>query len=64
MTTCPPSISKFVFAHRRSQKHVRAICSDYATFERRKQEWASTHPGSTPAEYTRAVQRIARECGV
>ena len=64
MTTCPPSISKIVFAHRRSQQHVCSICSDYATFERRKQEWTSTHLDATPAEYTRAIKRFAHKCGV
>ncbi len=64
MTTHPPTVNQLAFAYRRGQQHVRSICSGYATFERRKQEWSSFHPGATPAELSLAMQRIARECGV
>jgi len=33
-------------------------------YERRKAEWKRNNPSSTPAQYDRAVARIARECGV
>ena len=33
-------------------------------YERRKRKWIAAHPEATPAEYTAAMTRIARECGV
>jgi len=37
---------------------------DYARYERLKAEWINAHPEATPAEYTAAITRIARECGI
>lgn len=36
----------------------------FRRYERRKQEWAATHPEALPAEYQRAVRQIADEEGV
>lgn len=36
----------------------------FSSYELRKTEWVLLNPGSSPAEYTAAMQRIAQECGV
>jgi hypothetical protein len=64
MTTNPPSVSRALFARMRSSQRVRTVCNDYATYERRKSEWATSHPGASPAEYDAAMRRIASDLGV
>lgn len=34
------------------------------SYESEKQSWISAHPEATPAEYERAMQRIAKRCEV
>lgn len=33
-------------------------------YEQLKEQWIAAHPGATPAEYTAAMARISRQCGV
>ena len=33
-------------------------------YEFLKQEWIKNHPNATPQEYQKAMQSIARKCGV
>jgi hypothetical protein len=35
-----------------------------ANYEQAKSHWIAQNPEATPAEYTAAVTRLARECGV
>lgn len=36
----------------------------YVEYERRKNEFVMRNPNATPEEYTEAMKRIARECGI
>jgi len=36
----------------------------YQQYEYLKQQWASTHPEATPAQYQKAIQQIARKLGI
>ena len=49
---------------RKASKRRQSICGGYARYECLKAEWIAANWGSTPAEYDRAMHRIARECGV
>jgi len=49
---------------RRQAQHVRPARADYARFERCKADWIDANPEASPAAYTAAMKRIARECGV
>jgi hypothetical protein len=53
-----------VFRARRSSEHRRSICGNYAQYEERKAAWRAINQDATQADHDRAMQRIARECGV
>lgn len=36
----------------------------YALYEQLKAEWLASHPDATPAEIQRAMQAIAKKCGI
>lgn len=36
----------------------------YQQYEQLKQEWIAKHPNSTPEQYQKAMQAIARKCGI
>jgi hypothetical protein len=36
----------------------------YATYELLKAEWVAKNPESTHIEYQKAMQKIARKCGI
>lgn len=38
--------------------------SPWTAYEAAKSAWIASHPVATPAEYTAAMTRIARQCGV
>jgi len=38
--------------------------TNYQNYEMEKRHWVSAHPEATPAEYEKAIQEIARRCGV
>jgi len=40
------------------------VTPDYAQYERMKAEWVASHPNATPTEYTEAIRKIAKDCGV
>lgn len=64
MTTTPPSLNQAIYAQIRAGKRTRSICGDYANFEHSKREWIDANVDASPAQYSAAVTRIARECGV
>ena len=37
---------------------------DYSRYAQLKAAWIYSHPDATPAQYTAAMVRLARECGV
>ncbi len=49
---------------KKKQAPIVEAFDDWREYERRKQEWITKHPGSTPAEYQAAMRRIAQEYGV
>jgi hypothetical protein len=53
-----------LFHLRKASTHRRSICANYAQYEHRKAQWIAGNPGASHVEYDRAMQRIARECGV
>jgi hypothetical protein len=53
-----------VFQARRTSEHRRSICGNYAQYEERKASWRAANPDATQADHDRAMQCIARECGV
>jgi len=48
----------------RSRTERHALASATQRYEVIKSAWIETHPGAAPAEYTAAMMRIARQCGV
>ena len=48
----------------RQHAHRRQPGSPWNAYEAAKDVWLASHPEATPAEYTAAMTRIARECGV
>jgi hypothetical protein len=36
----------------------------YQQYEQLKREWIEKHPNATPAQYQKAMQVIARKCGI
>lgn len=44
----------------RSREHTKPL----ASYELRKLAWIKEHPNALPREYSAAMTRIARECGV
>lgn len=38
--------------------------ADLPRFKYEKQVWTNTHPNASPEEYQKAIQAIAKRCGV
>jgi hypothetical protein len=53
-----------IYNLRRASNHRKSLCSGYAQYEQRKAQWIVDNPTASQAEYDRAIQRLARECGV
>lgn len=49
---------------RPAQRHPRGAGAGLLRYERRKAEYIAEHPEATPAEYSKAMTRLARDCGV
>lgn len=64
MSKYPPAVNRALYAHSRSVARTHSTCASFARYEAYKAIWTSAHPDLTPEQYSAAMRRLAKECGV